>query len=619
MVAGCYARKSTDEGDNAADAKSVARQVQRAKEYAAKKGWRFDDDLVFTDDGISGAEFRTRAGLNRLLETVKGKHKLNVLIVSEQSRLGRDTIRTLALIQALTDADVRIFSYLEDKGISVDDEMAEVEQFMKSWAGASERRKASQRVRDKMRQLAEQGRSTGGRLFGYETKDGLRTVQPSEAAVIGRIFKRRSEGAGYFKIARELERDRVASPRGSRLWSPTQVGSILANETYAGVSVWGRTRQTKRRGTSVTEKSPDAVVRREAPALRIVSEKLWREVQAVNKAATESTWRSPDGRLKSRPTTGRHFLPQFIACGICGGSMHIRFDKKRREFLFCTNRHLLGKAKCPNARRLPVEFAERVFMHAFEEALAGALVMEKLEEVLEQQRRAQRDPAPLHAEAKRLHAEISRLVASLARGEVEEVHQAIAERKARLAQVEGELSGTAAIQGIDVERLRASIEEVAEDWRAHLRKNRTVAAQVLRKILPERVAVTPLAGGGWSFDGATNYSKMLEEVGYKAVLDALKSHGMVSGIAELPHEVKHPAGECRPEYACWPGETKVSKTRCPSPCSARPSARGTPRSRRTPPRSTVPSAAPPRSASCRCRSRCPRCASARAASARPSP
>src|SRR5258707_7025937 len=258
VVAGCYARKSTDEGDKAADAKSVARQVQRAKEYVAKKGWRFDDDLVFSDDGMSGAEFRTRAGLNRLLETVKGKHKLNVLIVSEQSRLGRDTIRTLALIQALTDADVRIFSYLEDKEISVDDEMAEIEQFMKSWAGASERRKASQRVRDKMRQLAEQGRSTGGRLYGYETKGGQRIVKPSEAGGGRRIFKRRAEGAGYFKIARELERDEVASPRGARSWSPTQVGSILSNATYSGVSVWGGTRQVRRRGPRVRGKPPES-------------------------------------------------------------------------------------------------------------------------------------------------------------------------------------------------------------------------------------------------------------------------------------------------------------------------------------------------------------------------
>src|SRR5260370_11060731 len=139
--------------------------------------------------------------------------------------------------------------------------------------------------------------------------------------------------------------------------------------------------------------------------------------------------------------------------------------------------------------------------------------MEKREEVLEQQRRAQRDPAPLRAEAKRLRAEISGLVASLARGDVEEVHQAVAERKARLAQVEDELAGTAAIQGIDVERLRASIEEVAEDWRAHLRRNQAVAAQVLRKILPERVALTPLAEGGRSFAGAANYSTKPEQAG----------------------------------------------------------------------------------------------------------
>ncbi len=97
MIAGCYVRKSNEQ-NVADDAKSVTRQIERAKEYASKKGWRFDEDLVFTDDGISGAEFKNRPGLTRLLETVKGKHKLGVLIVSEQSRLGRDTIRTLARI-----------------------------------------------------------------------------------------------------------------------------------------------------------------------------------------------------------------------------------------------------------------------------------------------------------------------------------------------------------------------------------------------------------------------------------------------------------------------------------------------------------------------------------------
>jgi site-specific DNA recombinase len=557
VTAGCYARKSTDEGDKAADAKSVMRQIERARAFATARGWRFDDGLVFSDDGISGGEFRNRPGLNRLLETLKATpHTLNALVVSEQSRLGRDTIRTLALLQTLNDAGTQVWSYLEDKELSLADEMAEVEQFMRSWAGASERRKASQRVRDKMRQLAEQGKSTGGRLFGYTTQGGQRTVDPSEASIVRRIFKRRAQGAGYFQIARELERDGIPSPRGSTLWSNTQVGAIVTNPTYAGTVVWGRTRQTNRRGTPVTEPSPEPPVRREAPGLRVIADQLWREVQAVNKAATEATWRSPDGRGKSRPTESKHLLTPFLACGVCGGSMHVRYSKKRREYLFCTNRHLLGKTKCSNARRLPVPLAEKAIMQAFEEALVGTIVMTKLEEVLEAHRAAQADPAPLRAEAQQLRTQIARLVASLARGEIQEVHDAIAERKTRLAQVEDELAATAAVQGVDVEQFREGIEEVAADWRVHLRSNKAAAQRVIRKILPEKLRVTPRPSPGveWEFEGLTDYRKVLEEVGYQAVTAAV-----LQGL-------------------------KLSRTPCPSPCSARPSARGTPRSRRTPPR-----------------------------------
>ena len=139
-VCGAYLRKSTDEGDRAADAKSVARQAQRAREFAKQKGWTFDERYVFSDDGVSGAEFKNRPGLNKLLEAVKGKHKLGALVVSEQSRLGRDTIRTLALLQGLNDSGVRVWSYLEDRELALDTEMDEVQEFMKSWAGASERR-----------------------------------------------------------------------------------------------------------------------------------------------------------------------------------------------------------------------------------------------------------------------------------------------------------------------------------------------------------------------------------------------------------------------------------------------------------------------------------------------
>ncbi len=183
------------------DAKSVTRQVERAKEYAAKQGWRFDEQYIFTDDAVSGAEFKNRPEFNRLMEMVKGPHKLGVLIISELSRLGRDTIRTLSAIQALGDADVKIWSYLEDREISLATETEEIEQFMKSWAGSSERRKGSQRARDKSRMLAEHGKFTGGKAYGYLALNKQRIVNPGEAAILQRIYQRRSEGAGYFTLA----------------------------------------------------------------------------------------------------------------------------------------------------------------------------------------------------------------------------------------------------------------------------------------------------------------------------------------------------------------------------------------------------------------------------------
>ena len=63
MIAAVYARKSTSQTGVADNTKSVARQVEHAKAYAARKGWAVDDEHVYVDDGISGAEFANRPGL----------------------------------------------------------------------------------------------------------------------------------------------------------------------------------------------------------------------------------------------------------------------------------------------------------------------------------------------------------------------------------------------------------------------------------------------------------------------------------------------------------------------------------------------------------------------------
>ena len=47
------------------EARSVTRQIEHAKAYAAKKDWMVADEHVYLVDGISGAEFVKRPGFLR--------------------------------------------------------------------------------------------------------------------------------------------------------------------------------------------------------------------------------------------------------------------------------------------------------------------------------------------------------------------------------------------------------------------------------------------------------------------------------------------------------------------------------------------------------------------------
>jgi DNA invertase Pin-like site-specific DNA recombinase len=88
MRAGIYARKSNEQNGTADEAKSVARQIEHGRAYAKRKGWTVADECVFVDDGISGAEFASRPGFVKMMAALKPKPPFDVLIMSEESRLG---------------------------------------------------------------------------------------------------------------------------------------------------------------------------------------------------------------------------------------------------------------------------------------------------------------------------------------------------------------------------------------------------------------------------------------------------------------------------------------------------------------------------------------------------
>ena len=150
MIAAIYARKSTEQSGVPDDAKSVTRQIEHARLYAARKGWTVADENIYVDDGVSGAEFIKRPGFLRLMNALKPRPPFQVLIMSEESRLGREQIETAYALKQIVDAGVRLFFYQEDRERTLETPMDKAMLSLATFAAETERDKARQRTYDAM-------------------------------------------------------------------------------------------------------------------------------------------------------------------------------------------------------------------------------------------------------------------------------------------------------------------------------------------------------------------------------------------------------------------------------------------------------------------------------------
>ena len=92
MIAAIYA-----ENPNHNPASTPTRRASRAKSSTRasspqRKGWSVADEHVYADDGISGAELPARPGFLRLMNALKPRPPFQVLVMSKESRLGREQI-----------------------------------------------------------------------------------------------------------------------------------------------------------------------------------------------------------------------------------------------------------------------------------------------------------------------------------------------------------------------------------------------------------------------------------------------------------------------------------------------------------------------------------------------
>jgi len=254
MIAAIYSRKSNEQA-SIEEERSVQRQIDHAQEYAGKKGWIVQDEFIYADDGVSGAEFIKRPGFVRLMTALKPKPPFQVLIMSEESRLGREQIETSYALKQILDAGVRVFFYLEDRERVLESAPDKIMLTISNFAAEIEREKCRQRTHDALAKKAKLGHVTGGKVYGYNNVEVLsqdlgpegnpqrlyvvHEINEQEAVVVRYIYDRYTQGWGVTRIAKSLNTDGVPAPRKAKGgWAPSAIWEILHRPRYRGEIVW---------------------------------------------------------------------------------------------------------------------------------------------------------------------------------------------------------------------------------------------------------------------------------------------------------------------------------------------------------------------------------------------
>jgi site-specific DNA recombinase len=538
MIAAIYARKSTEQNGVQDIEKSVTRQIASAKAYATAKGWTVDDRYVFSDDGISGAEFSKRPGFLRLMNALKPA-RFHRLIMSDLDRLGRDTIQTPYAIQQLLDAGVAIYTYLNDREVTMEGATDTFLVQVQAFVASLEREKARQRTSDAMTRKAKAGHVTGGRTFGYtnvriDKGPVERIINEEEAAVVRRIFDLCAKGFGQVAIAKKLNEAGAPAPRAQQgrptAWAPSSVREVLHRDLYRGLIVWNRTKKRDARGQIKPSPRPEADwVTVPAPKLRIVSDAQWSAAHSRLTRTRETYLRATGGRLWGKPhdgMVGKYLLTGFARCGRCGGSLEVRTrgvgkDKPRQFFYACSSYWKRGKSVCGNSLELPMVAADAAVLDAVERdlltpAFVDSVVRKLLTRASLTGSTLEETRGKLTTQLSEVRQEIDRLVLALATvGTSPSVTMALKDRETRQKNLEQELAALEhrdQFSHVDVSRLETAARLKVTEWSGLMRRHQPQARQILDKVLKEKLRFTPECRGsrkGYKFEGAGTLTKLL--------------------------------------------------------------------------------------------------------------
>ena len=458
MTAGVYARitnvkkgkgkdKDKDKGgrkptESELIESNVRLQIDGAREFATRQGWRLEDKYTWSDDARSGEVFDDRRpGFQSMIRYVlderpKQTHgKLDVLLLFDEDRFGRGADRSYWLRQVTKRGGVRIVCWggarEHGREVRLGSAMDDFVESASAFRSGAEIEMISKRVTAKLDAKFDKGEVVGRPPYGF---DKNMEIIEREAKVVRRIFamKASDENPGYWVTAARLNADKVPAPRAGKvyklgrvsrgIWGQSSVRGVLFNRAAVGVQ--------ERKGKT-------------RPCPRLIKDDLWKRAHANIKASAGRTLRSKDGRrLVAKAGPSPWLLAPLLMCAKCGGSMFAWQSTSGKRYYRCTNYHQHGRAGCTNTRGLPMELADREVTKAYDEALVYQAFADVFRRRLDAVKDARIDPAPIRQEIRELENKITGWVEAIGDRKTaltSDLEKRAADTKAHIEHLQGQL------------------------------------------------------------------------------------------------------------------------------------------------------------------------------------
>lgn len=372
LITALYCRLS-QEDERLGESLSIENQRMMLEKFARDKG--FPNLQFYVDDGYSGANFN-RPDFKRMMSDIEAG-KVGIVIVKDQSRLGRDYLQTGMLMEiTFPQYDVRFIAI--NDGVDSDNGISDFSG-IKNYFNDFYARDTSKKIRAVQRAKGERGERVGTTIpYGYmKHPDNPKqyTPNPETAPVIKRIFEMYASGIGIDSICAALRKDRIETPSvytfkrtGKKIgipdmanpycWSKKTVKKMLTNQTYVGDTVNFKTYSKSNKLKKRLKNTPENMLIFENTHEAIIDRKTFDIVQ-----------KHFEGRKRPDKQGEMDKYAGYLFCGECGSKLYLHraYSLTESQNNFMCGGYQGKKIDCT--------------AHYIRECILDQIILEKLREV----------------------------------------------------------------------------------------------------------------------------------------------------------------------------------------------------------------------------------------------